>query len=143
MSEQRKERRKEKEEAAAPSRRDWLRKAVYGVLVLAAFGVAYYLGLRSQHKYDGFARCLSERGLKMYGAYWCPHCQAQKKLFGSSQKLLPYVECSTADGTAQIQVCTDKKITGYPTWEFADGSRLGGEIPLVQLADKTSCVLPQ
>lgn len=94
-------------------------------------------------KYDTFATCLKDQGATFYGAFWCPHCQAQKKLFGSSVKFLPYVECSTADGSAQLQVCIDKNVTGYPTWEFADGSRLNGEIPLEQLAGKTNCELPQ
>ena len=93
-------------------------------------------------KYDIFATCLRDKSVVFYGAFWCTHCQAQKKLFGSSQKLLPYVECSSANGQSQLQVCVDKKIEGYPTWEFADGSRLNGEIPLQQLADKTSCALP-
>lgn len=94
-------------------------------------------------KYDEFATCLKDKGATFYGAFWCPHCQDQKKLFGSSQKLLPYVECSTADGRNQTQICKDKKIESYPAWEFADGSRLNGEIPLAQLAEKTSCVLPE
>jgi len=94
-------------------------------------------------KYDSFATCLKDKGAVFYGTFWCTHCQSQKKLFGSSQKLLPYVECSTPDGQNQTQFCKDKKIEGYPTWIFADGSQLNGEIPLQQLADKTSCVLPQ
>lgn len=94
-------------------------------------------------KYDAFAVCLKDKGAVFYGAFWCTHCQSQKKLFGLSQKLLPYVECSTPDGQSQTQACKDKKIESYPTWEFADGSRLNGEIPLQQLADKTSCPLPQ
>jgi len=96
-------------------------------------------------KYDEFAKCLKDSGAVFYGAFWCPHCQAQKKLFGTSQKLLPYVECSTPDGRNQTPFCLEKKIGSYPTWEFADGSRLDGEIPLAQLAEKTSCQssLPQ
>jgi thiol-disulfide isomerase/thioredoxin len=94
-------------------------------------------------KYDEFAQCLTDKGAVFYGAFWCPHCQAQKKLFGSSAKLLPYVECSTPDGNAVTQTCVDKEIKSYPTWEFADMSRLTGEIPLSQLAEKTACVLPQ
>ncbi len=94
-------------------------------------------------KYDEFAQCLKEKGATFYGAFWCSHCQAQKKMFGSSAKLLPYVECSTPNGSAQTQECTDKKITGYPTWQFSDGTRLTGEIPLSQLAEKTSCQLPK
>ncbi len=93
-------------------------------------------------KYDAFATCLKDEGAVFYGAFWCVHCQATKKLFGASQKLLPYVECSTADGRGQVQMCADKKITSYPTWEFADGSRLAGEVTLEQLAEKTSCQLP-
>jgi thiol-disulfide isomerase/thioredoxin len=94
-------------------------------------------------KYDVFAQCLKDKGATFYGAFWCPHCQAEKKLFGSSVHLLPYVECSTPDATGQTQICIDKKIVSYPTWIFADGTQLNGEIPLQQLADKTSCVLPQ
>lgn len=93
-------------------------------------------------KYDDFATCLKDEGAVFYGTFWCVHCQATKELFGSSKKLLPYVECSTLDGKNQMQICTDKKIEGYPTWEFADGSRLTGELSLQQLAEKTSCVLP-
>lgn len=91
---------------------------------------------------DGFASCLKDKGVTFFGAFWCPHCQAQKKLFGASVKLLPYVECSTPDSQGQTQICKDKGITGYPVWEFKDGSRLSGEQTLQTLADKSSCTLP-
>ncbi len=90
---------------------------------------------------DVFAQCLSDAGAKFYGAYWCPHCQNQKRAFNNSKKL-PYIECSTPNGQAQTQVCVDAKITGYPTWEFADGSRFDGEQTLEVLAEKTKCTLP-
>jgi|SRR3989344_4741524 len=93
-------------------------------------------------EYDAFAQCLKDKEAIFYGAFWCPHCQAQKKLFGTSARLLPYVECSTLDAKGQTQICIDKKISGYPTWDFADGSRLSGEISLAQLSEKTSCALP-
>lgn len=92
--------------------------------------------------YDGFTQCLKDRGAVFYGAFWCPHCQNQKALFGSSKKLLPYVECSTVDGKGQLPVCTDKGVKSYPTWIFADGSVMTGEIALKTLAEKTECALP-
>lgn len=92
---------------------------------------------------DGFATCLKDKGALFYGAFWCPHCQNQKAMFGRSSKLLPYVECSTPDGNGQLQICKDKKVETYPTWTFADGTTLTGEIPLAKLAEKTGCVLPQ
>ncbi len=73
--------------------------------------------------------------------YWCPHCQAQKKLFSNSTKL-PYVECSTPNGQGQLPICIEAGITGYPTWEFADGTRLDGERTLEELGTKTNCALP-
>ena len=91
--------------------------------------------------YDTFAQCISDSGAKFYGAYWCPHCQSQKKLFNNSKKL-PYVECSTPNGQAQVQECIEAKITSYPTWIFADGSIGDGEQSLALLSEKTSCPLP-
>lgn len=92
-------------------------------------------------KLDAFAQCLGEQGAKFYGAFWCPHCQNQKAMFGKSEKLLPYVECSTPDGRSQLPICNDIGISSYPTWIFTDGSKLTGEIPLADLAVKTSCEL--
>ncbi len=110
------------------------------VIIAIGFGVFYD---RVPGKLDSFAQCLGEKGATFYGAFWCPHCQAQKALFGKSVKLLPYVECSTPDGKGQLPICKEKKVEGYPTWVFADGSRLSGEIPLATLAEKTSCELPR
>ncbi|OGI60634.1 hypothetical protein A2641_01880 [Candidatus Nomurabacteria bacterium RIFCSPHIGHO2_01_FULL_37_25] len=115
---------------------------ILGVLTTVFLRTDGDIGSTEPGKYDTFATCLKDKGAVFYGAFWCPHCQEQKKLFGSSQKLLPYVECSTADARNQTQICIDKKVSSYPTWEFTDGSRLNGEIPLAQLAEKTSCELP-
>lgn len=94
-------------------------------------------------KYDDLARCLDEKGAVFYGAFWCPHCQEQKKTFGNSAELLPYVECSNPDGKSQTQVCIDKGIKSYPTWHFSDGSTLNGEQTPAVLAEKTGCALPE
>ncbi len=91
--------------------------------------------------YDEFAQCLTDKEAVFYGTFWCSYCQLQKKMFGSSQKLLPYIECSTLDGNNQLQICKDNNIESYPTWEFADGSRLSGKISFEKLAEKTGCVL--
>lgn len=87
------------------------------------------------------AQCLKDKGAIFYGAFWCPHCQATKRMFGSSAKDLPYVECSTPDGKGQLQACKDKGVTNYPTWEFADGSRLTGERTAEELATASGCPL--
>ncbi|MEI6296996.1 MAG: hypothetical protein WCO84_05110 [bacterium] len=67
---------------------------------------------------DEFAGCLASKNVVMYGAVWCSHCQNQKKLFGDSFRLVKYVECPD-----NIKLCTDKGVTGYPTWEFSEDSK--------------------
>lgn len=113
-----------------------------GVVVLGA--IIFLANFNSgPGELDTFAQCLEEKGAVFYGAFWCPHCQAQKAIFGKSQKHLPYVECSTANGKGQISYCNERGITGYPTWEFADGSREPGELSLETLAEKTGCSLSE
>lgn len=89
-----------------------------------------------------FASCLKDKGILFYGAFWCPHCQAQKALFGNAVDKLPYIECSTPDGNSQTPLCAEKGIRGYPTWVFPDGARLEEVLPLRALAERSGCVLP-
>ena len=121
------------------------KKNITIVIILFIIGLLVILWTRLDREpgeLDGFAQCLEEKGATFYGTFWCSHCISQKTLFGKSKKFLPYVECSTADRKSQLKVCRDKNIEGYPTWEFADGSRLSGEISLKQLSEKTGCSLP-
>lgn len=125
-------------------------KIFFSIIALLILGMIVTVLLRSGSgmvsngpgKYDTFAQCLGEKGAKFYGAFWCPYCGEQKKIFGSSAKLLPYVECSTPNGRGQTQVCIDKKIVSYPVWEFADGTQFKGKMSLDDLAERTSCELP-
>jgi hypothetical protein len=113
------------------------------LVVLIVGGTGAYFGFRPEKpgELDSFAQCIKSSGAEFYGAFWCAHCQEQKKDFGSSKKYLPYVECANPDNS-QTQICIDKKITGYPTWIFADGTSLPGRLPFETLAEKTQCMLP-
>lgn len=122
--------------------KDLLPWIVCGVAVIGGIGLIMMAANTSTGELDSFATCLKDKKATFYGAFWCPHCQNQKALFGTSVKKLPYVECSTPDGKDQTQICKDKKVSGYPTWEFADGSRESGEQTLAGLATKTGCQLP-
>lgn len=113
------------------------------IILLIVVGVAssFYVSAKPG-KYDSFAQCLTQKGVIFYGAFWCPHCQATKRMFGASARLLPYHECSTPDGKGQLQSCTDVGVQSYPTWVFPDGNRLTGEQTLQALAEASKCELP-
>ena len=89
-----------------------------------------------QASIDSFAQCLTDAGVSMYGAEWCPHCQAQKALFGDSFQYINYHEC-----TVETQACNDAGIQGYPTW-IVDGKQYPGEQSFRALADLTGCEAP-
>lgn len=112
---------------------------IVGVIAIAIVSFLVVEG-KKPGQYDNLGQCLDKSGTKFYGAWWCSHCQAQKKAFGKSMKYVPYVECQTPD-SKQKQICIDAKIEGFPTWVFPDGSRLTGEVPLKTLAEKTNCPL--
>lgn len=117
---------------------------IIAVLVVV-FGFFFFF--RGGSKYpqtevDEFAKCLTEKGAVMYGAFWCPHCARTKKRFGESFRYIEYVECDPRGENEQSELCLEKKIEAYDTWEFSDGTRLIGEPSFEALAGKTGCKLP-
>lgn len=77
---------------------------------------------------------LKNTGAVMYGAYWCPHCAEQKEWFQEAIDLVPYVECDPNGEKSQAQLCRDKNIQGYPTWEI-NGQFYPGTQTLAELAE--------
>ena len=70
-----------------------------------------------------------------YGAFWCSHCFDQKQALGKqAMARIPYVECSKEGVDAQVTLCKDKKVPGYPTWEI-NGKLYPGEQALEELQD--------
>ena len=142
MSQERRKKQQIRSQEATPSR--WGRRLMIAVAIAAAFGAAFYLGwLKRTSKYDAFAQCIRSQGARMYGAYWCPHCQEQEELFGSAFQYVNYVECGVkGDVHAQSEACKLAEVKHYPTWEFADRSRVEGKQSFQFLSEKTGCSLP-
>jgi hypothetical protein len=81
------------------------------------------------------AEKLTEKGVTMYGAFWCPHCSNQKEMFGQTAwSKVQYIECAGQGYNGSPALCAEAKIDGFPTWVFADGTQVSGERPLEDLA---------
>jgi uncharacterized membrane protein len=121
----------------------WLRKTVP---VAAAIIIAlhlHYVGILGEAPAPedpgtrALALHLAQSGAKMYGAYWCPHCQQQKQIFGASASRLPYIECSpNGQNSPQASECRAAHIESYPTWVI-NGKRFEEVLTLKQLEDET------
>ena len=119
------------------------------IILIGGLAFLYLSGFRitnkeRSEKIEQLAKCLASKGVTMYGAYWCSHCQREKAAFGESFKFVPYVEC-----TKDTEKCTSKGITGFPTWiipagiEATDSAerQLVGEQGVQKLSEITSCPL--
>ncbi len=79
------------------------------------------------------ARHLTQTGAVMYGAYWCSHCHDQKELFGKQAfQDINYVECDPGGKNPQPDLCREKGVKSYPTWEIK-AQIYSGTRPLTEL----------
>ena len=84
-----------------------------------------------------FAKYLKDYGVVKYSAYWCPNCLNQSELFGKqAYKELNVVECARDGKNSQTQLCIDKKIKAFPSWEI-NGEIIIGVQTLEELSELT------
>ncbi len=119
-----------------PSARTWVWSGLAAVVALVTLTGGYTLSAPQAVAPDyaeGLASHLTRTGAKFYGAYWCPHCADQKAMFGPAAGLLPYIECDPRSPIGRPQVCLNRQVRAYPTWEIA-GQRFEGVLSLEDLA---------
>lgn len=84
------------------------------------------------------ARCLTERGVVLYGAYWCGACRMQENLFGDAARHLNRVECYP-EGGSYSERCQEADIEAFPCWIRGDGQKVYGVKGLRWLAEWSGC----
>lgn len=89
---------------------------------------------------NDFTKCLTEKGVKFYGASWDGHSQNQKIIFGEAAKYLPYIECIEPETNQMTFECQLAEIKAFPTWEFPNGQRKIGETSLSELENLSGCI---
>lgn len=85
---------------------------------------------------EDFAKCLSEKGMVMYGVDTCEYCQTQKKMFGSAFSKVNYINCEFEQST-----CAKENIFTYPVWTY-QGKQFAGILFFPDLSKITSCHTP-
>ncbi|PZV06708.1 MAG: hypothetical protein DCF32_09210 [Leptolyngbya sp.] len=114
-----------------------------GALLLVGCGPEPTQTVTDATSYEAqLAQHLADTGSVMYGAYWCPHCADQKAMFGDAVEQVPYVECAADGDNPQPELCEQKGIQGYPTWEV-NGQLHPGVKSLDDLATLTGFSPPQ
>jgi uncharacterized membrane protein len=107
-----------------PARLGWLAAGVaVGTVVLSV--AVFSLTAPASPYQEALARHLSATGARFYGAFWCPACREQKRLFGSAADELPYVECDARGPAARPDLCTQAGVRQFPTWTIKGGRHEG------------------
>lgn len=114
---------------------------IIGIVVIALIVIAVRVyplvnaatGSSDSSGAEELAKCLTDKGVKMYGAYWCGHCNNQKELFGEAFQYVDYVECEEEQGA-----CVAAGVTGYPTWVI-NNKNYPGEKSFDQLRELAGC----
>ena len=88
---------------------------------------------------ENLAKCLSERGMKFYGAYWCSWCKKEKELFGEAVEYLPYVECVDEETKEMTAECQEVGISSFPTWQLPNGELSSGFKSIEELSELSGC----
>jgi uncharacterized membrane protein len=129
--------------AKEPLRGTWIVAAVLAGVLFSAAAWALQSEPRASKDYSGVARCLSERGVVMYGAYWCPSCAKVKKGFGEAFAGIAYVECDPRGEDAQAARCIERAVRKTPTWIQEPGGtevkREEGALSPEKLAETFGC----
>lgn len=95
-------------------------------------------------KIQEFSNCLSNKGMKIYGAGWCGHCKNLIKYFGGEENIAPiFIECSDAqqNPTEYTDLCNQEGISGYPTIKV-NGEDYQGSRTFEGFAEATGCLVP-
>lgn len=111
--------------------------SIASVLLLSACG-----GEPQDGQYAELAQCLTKKDVKMYGAFWCPHCESQKKMFGDDFRYVTYVECDPRGENGDREACLAAGVERYPTWVFPGQEPVIGEQEPAALAKKANCEVP-
>ncbi|MBN1494176.1 hypothetical protein JW911_00360 [Candidatus Peregrinibacteria bacterium] len=122
----------------------------YIVLLVCVLGVSLFFSgcgdnpnaEASEKDYTNLAKCLTEKGAKMYGAVTCSHCNNQKKAFGEAFKYIKYYECDPRTNLEDAKQCIEDGIQAYPTWRFSDGSEVLGAHTPEALGLRVGCEMP-
>lgn len=117
----RRKRRKEKREIVESSRNriDVKRYALISMVIISLSFLIFII-TASPGQADGFATCLSEKGVVVYGNDWCRYTQEQLSAFGNSAAHLNYVRCDQ-----DKQLCSQKGVSITPTWEISGKTYAG------------------
>ena len=113
---------KQEPKAAQKHVREATGKWLVGVIILFAIPlIAFNIPSSDKTNYDALAKCMTEKGMVMYGSFRCGVCAKTRAMFGDSFQYIREIECHPQGKNSQTDLCIQKSIQGTPTWALEPG----------------------
>ena len=105
--------------------------------------IAFNVGGGEDVDYSEFTKCVTDKGVDMYGSFKCGVCAKQRQLLGDSFEHINEIECHPQGKNPQTQLCLDKDIFGTPTWVLepngVEQNRQEGFMSIQDLEEFSGC----
>lgn len=89
------------------------------------------------------AKCITEKGVNMYGSFRCGVCAKTRGMFGLAFEHINEIECHPQGKNAQTDLCLEKGVEGTPTWILEPNGeeikRFTGFMNTEELAEFAGC----
>ncbi len=93
--------------------------------------------------YTEDAKCITEKGVNMYGSFRCGVCAKTRSMFGDAFEHINEIECHPQGQNAQTELCFEKEIERTPTWilepEGVETNRAVGFMSVQELKEFAGC----
>ncbi len=105
------------------------------ILIVGLVSSTIYINSSKPGEADSFAKCLTEKGVVVFGNDYCEYTVQNLNFFGKSKEYLNYVKCVDNE-----ELCDSKGITITPTWEI-NGETYDGVLNFNRLSELSGCIL--
>ena len=117
---------------------------VLAVIIVGAGVFMFLSGPKADQKdYSTLTKCLTDKGVFMYGSITCNVCKREREYLGPAMQYVKEIECNARSPNSQVELCLARGIEKTPTWILEkDGQelkRLEGFQDAAALADLGGC----
>jgi uncharacterized membrane protein len=100
--------------------KSFIKKSKLWLIILIVLGILslIYFNLPQSEKvdYEQLAKCVTEKGINMYGSFRCGVCAKTRDMYGDAFEFINEIECHPQGENPQTERCLEKGIEGTPTW---------------------------
>jgi len=105
------------------------------ILIVGLVLATSYVKSSQPGESDSFAKCLTDKGVVVFGNDYCTYTAQNLNFFGKSKQYLNYIKCIDNE-----ELCNSKGIITTPTWEI-NGETYSGVLNFNKLSELSGCEL--